>query len=353
MARGARWSEGAPALLALLLAFVPLATPAAVRPPAKVEGVPRLGNVFLIVGENTEITQVNPQSMPYLSTGLLPRGAWLTHYYAITHFSLANYIAMTSGQYTACHQGDYGPAECHQDIDNLFSRMTGARISWKSWMESMPEPCSILDSGSSKTLNAYDAKHNPAIYYDDIEGPDGVWSATATSALCRERVVPAGTTGPNDMSFFDAALAAGRVPQFNLIIPNECENGHDSCPPNPPSATGQFDAFLRREVPKILASPAFGPDAVLIITFDEGTSTGGGQGANGSTPCDAWVDCPNFFKGGGNVPFLVISDLVKPGVYDASVRDHYSLLRTLENGFRLAPHLAAAGAALPIAEIWK
>ena len=253
--------------IALVLTSGTAAPAVAAKQTAKIEGVPRFGNVFLIVGENTELVQINAQSTPYLATELMPRSAWLSHYYGVTHFSLANYIAMTSGQYTACQQGDYGPEDCHQDIDNLFGQLNAARISWKSWMESMPGPCALQDAGASRTLNGYDVKHNAAMYYDGIEGPYGVWSATSTSDLCKASVVPAGTTGPNDMRYFDAALATGRVPRFNLIIPNECENGHDTCPPNPPSATGQFDEFLRREVPKILASPAFGSTGVLIITY--------------------------------------------------------------------------------------
>jgi phosphatidylinositol-3-phosphatase len=322
------------------------------KAPADAAGVPRFDRVFLIVGENTELRQINKNVTPYLATTLRHRSAWLTHYFAVTHFSLANYIAMTSGQYTACHQGDYPPADCHQDVDNLFAQLDDAGVSWKSWMESMPEQCAIEDAGSSKTLNGYDAKHNAALYYDGIEGPNGVWSATSTSAGCRAHVVPAGTTGPNDTRYLDGALASGRVPRFNLIVPNECENGHDSCLPNPPSATGQFDDFLEREVPKILVSPAFTADSVLIVTYDEGTSTAGGGGANGSTPCDAWVDCPNFFDGGGNVPFLVIGDPVRVGIYDDSVHDHYGLLRTLEDGFGIAQHLGRASTAHAIDEIW-
>ena len=341
----------------LLISLALIATTAlpalAAKPVPKTEGVPRFGNVFLIIGENTELIQINKQITPYLANDLAVRSAWLTHYFAVTHFSLANYVAMTSGQFTACHQGDYGPGDCHQHIDNLFSQLNAAGISWKSWMESMPEACAIADAGTSKTFNSYDVKHNPAIYYDNIEGPDGVWSASSTSTLCQEHVVPSGATAANDMSAFDAALASRRTPRFNLIVPNECENGHDSCQPNPPSATGQFDEFLRREVPKVLASPAFGTDGVLIITFDEGTFTAGGWGAGGSAPCDAWVDCPNQFRGGGNVPFLVISNLTKNGVYETYVHDHYSLLRTLEDGFGMQQYLGNAGSTHPIVDIWK
>ena len=343
--------------VALCAALVSTCAPVAhgAKPPSKAEGVPKFGNVFVIVGENTEITQINAQNTPYIQNVLKPQSAWLEHYYGVTHFSLANYIAMTSGQYTACHQGDYGPELCHQNVGNLFSQMNTARISWKSWMESMLVPCALDNSGSSKTLNAYDVKHNPAVYYDAIEGTGGVWSATSTSVGCRARVVPAGTTGSNDMRTFESDLATGRVPRFNLIVPNECENGHDTCQPNPPSATGQFDEFLAREVPKILASPSFGSNGVLIVTYDEGTSTSGGGGANGSTPCDAWVSCPNFFDGGGNVAFMVISPLAKPGSYGTSVRDHYGLLRTLEDGLVLQGqgYLGMAASAKPITDIWR
>src|SRR2546429_481562 len=84
-----------------------------------------------------------------------------------------------------------------------------------------------------------------------------------------------------------------------------------------PSIT-QFDDFLAREVPLIEASPAFGSDGVILITFDEGTSNRGlGHG--------------HQFAGGGNVAFLALGPLVKAGLYDATY-DHYSFLRTLEDG---------------------
>ena len=72
-------------------------------------------HVYLIIGENTEITQVNKSNAPYLLNSLKPGGAWLTNYFALTHFSEANYVGMMAGQFTGCHQDDGSPTDCHED----------------------------------------------------------------------------------------------------------------------------------------------------------------------------------------------------------------------------------------------
>ena len=118
------------------------------------------------------------------------------------------------------------------------------------------------------------------------------------------------------MSFFNAALAEGNVARFNLVLPNVCESGSDLCAGSSNTVT-QFDDFLRREIPKIEASPAFGRDGRIIITWDEG-----------GDPID------------GTFCMVVLGANVKPGVYGGGPFTHYSLLRTLEDGFGLTPHLA-------------
>src|SRR5438477_3601795 len=72
------------------------------------EGIPRFGHVFLIVGENTTYSHIKPSNMPYLLGTLRPESAWMTEYRGTTHWSQANYVAMTSGQFTKCEQQDYG-----------------------------------------------------------------------------------------------------------------------------------------------------------------------------------------------------------------------------------------------------
>jgi hypothetical protein len=324
-----------PIVLALLSGL--WTAPAGAR--TQLEGVPAFGHVFVIMGENTELGQVNKSDAPFLLGSMKPGAAWLTNYFAVTHFSEANYAAMTSGQFTHCEQFDGSIASCHQDVENLFHQLDGAGVLWQSWMESMPAPCYVVSAGSAKTLNHFGAKHNPAVFYDNVEGLGGVWSAdpSGQSAECKTQDIPAGGTGPNDMTTFNQAVAAGDVGRFNYIVPNECEDGHDNCKPQG-NSVAQFDAFLAKEVPLIENSPAFGSDGVLIVTFDEGTSNRG----PGSS---------KQFSGGGNVVFAVVSPLAVPGTYSTTY-NHYSFLRTMEDGFGITDHPANAGTADPINTIW-
>ena len=54
-----------------------------------------------------------------------------------------------------------------------------------------------------------------------------------------------------------------------------------------------------------------------------------------------------------HIDLVVLGAHVKPGVYSGGPFTHYSLLRTLEDGFGLTPHLANAAKAQPLNQIWK
>ncbi|MDX6547400.1 MAG: phosphatidylinositol-3-phosphatase [Gaiellales bacterium] len=320
-------------LIVMLSALVVMAGSAGTSSASGTTPTLASSHVYLIIGENTEITQVNKTNAPYIMGALKPQSAWLTDYFALTHFSESNYVGMMSGQFTHCQQFDYSAAKCHQDVPNLFSQLDDLGVSWQSWMESMPTPCALASSGAPKTLNHYGAKHNPAIFFDNIEGTGGVWSTTP-GAECTTNDIPTGGTGPNDMSVFNAAVQSGDTAQFNLVVPNECEDGHDNCQPAK-NKVRQFDTFLSREVPIIQNAD---PNALIIITYDEGTSNKG----------------PAYskqFSGGGNVVFLALGPLVQPGIY-GSASNHYGLLATLEDGYG-ASRLAGAATASPIVQIWK
>ena len=65
------------------------------------EGVPAFGHVFLIIGENTTYSHLTADQRA-LPAGHDPArsAAWLTNYYAATHWSQANYVALVTGQFT-------------------------------------------------------------------------------------------------------------------------------------------------------------------------------------------------------------------------------------------------------------
>jgi len=302
------------------------------------EGVPGFGHVFLIVGENTSANQVTAARAPYLTSSIKPRAAWLTHYFALTDGSLGNYVAMVSGQFIRCEanndfsftNGDVrGQHACHQNVDNLFHQLDRAGVSWQQWNESAATPCDMFDHGTTWSKHSYVSHHSPALYFDDIQAHHSS-EDVVPSAECRNKMLPAGTTAPNDMSTYNAALASGNVARFNLVVPNNCENGHDLC--GGTSSLGQFDSFLSREIPKVEASPAFGSNGTIIVTWDEGS------------------DPPLNPK---HVVTAVIGPSVKPGVYGGGPFNHYSLLRTLEDGFGIPQHLAHAARAHAFADIWR
>ena len=219
------------------------------------EGIPPLGHVFVIIGENTDYSHVTETNSPYTMLTLRPRSAWMSRYFAATHWSQANYVALMSGQFNRCQQQDGGVA-CHQDVDNLYHQLDLAGIGWKTWLEDEGARCgNLVPNDATETLAATDCvphgncpltgfytTGNPPINFDNIEGPGGVFSFTTPSQECLERDVQAGPL----MAGFNADLAAGTVPRFNFLIPNGCEDALGGCAPIHNRYT-QFDEFLRRE----------------------------------------------------------------------------------------------------------
>ena len=70
----------------------------------------------------------------------------------------------------------------------------------------------------------------------------------------------------------DDLLDVRTTPNFAFITPNLSNDGHDApCKNGEPGGLISADAFLRVWVPRILASPAFRQDGLLVTIFDEGT----------------------------------------------------------------------------------
>jgi hypothetical protein len=324
---------------ATLISFLIASTPAVAQNSGQ-EGVPRFNHVFLIIGENTTYDHLNSTNAPYLMNTIRPQAAWLTQYHGTTHWSQANYVALISGQFTKCEQQD-GGLSCHQNVDNLFHQLDVARLTWKTWLEAGTAKCDTGSGGSCTSdtacpLIGFYTTGNPAINFDDIEGPNGVFSSTTPSQECLQNDVPAGDE-KDPMGFFNQALATGHVANFNFVIPNGCEDGEAVCQPIGNRYT-QFDDFLAREIPLIEQSPAFGPNDVIIVTYDEDERAGGLAKKNG-------------FGEGGHVVCAILSPLAIPGD-SAGVFYHYSLLRTLEDGFGLSGYVGYANDVIPINTIW-
>jgi phosphatidylinositol-3-phosphatase len=271
----------------------PTVTPAPTPTPTPTPALPTFSHVFIIVMENEESTSlIGNASAPYIN-GLANSYGLATQYYGVSHPSLPNYLALTAGS-TFGITSDC--ENCFLNQTNLADQIEASGRTWRAYMESMPSPCDLTDTGT------YGMWHNPWLYYNDIR---------TNTTRCNAGVVP--------YTHFATDLATSNPPNFMWVTPNLCSDMHDCS-----IATG--DNWLKQQVPVILNSAAYRNGGVLFITWDEGSTNAG---------C-----CTN--AAGGRVATLVISPLAKTGFQSSVAETHYSLLRTIEDSWNL-PRLGGAG----------
>ena len=271
------------------------------RPGASAAGggsVPRFDHIFTIVMENHNYDEVigNTSEAPYLN-GLASRYGLATNYSAVSHPSLPNYLALTGGS-TFGISDDC--TDCFQSRTNIaVDRIEASGRSWKSYQESIHSPGFVGDA------YPYMQKHDPLIYFDDVR------NNPAEAA----RIVPY-----TDLSSDLASEAT--TPSYVWITPNMCSDTHDCS-----ISTG--DQWLSHAVPPILASPAYrNQNSALFITWDEDDN------------------------GNNQVATLVIAKSVPPGFRSSVAYDHYSLLKTVESSWGLAPLTSNDSAATPMSDFF-
>ena len=338
----------------------------AANAPRMAARLPPIRHVFLLLLENQsyEITFAPNSAAPYLSHTLPSHGAMLTHYYAIGHASLGNYVALISGQAPneetqldcptfADFQASAPRPDAHgqlpgtgciypRTVPTLPDQLEAAGLTWRGYMEDMgndparePATCGHVPLGApertglASRTDKYAAKHDPFVYFHSI---------IDDAARCDSHVVNLERL-PQDLA------RESTTPNFVFITPNLCNDGHDpECIDGNPGGFAGIDGFLRKWVPRIEASPAFRADGLLVITFDESD----GSGPEGSSACCGERPLPGARArpglggpGGGRVGAVVLSPFVRPGTHSAVPYNHYSLLRTVEAIFGL-PYIGYA-----------
>jgi hypothetical protein len=253
----------------------------------------KYAHVIWIVMENKKYSSViGNTNAPYIND-LANSCGLATNYFAITHPSLPNYIAATSGDTWGISND--GPPSAHPlAVPSIFSQVKGAGLTWRSYQEDAPAKC---NSTTDTTLFA--RKHDPALYYTGIQSDCASWD------------IPMGTTSSGA---FLTDLNNGTLPAFALVTPNLCNDMHDC-----PVATG--DAWLLGWVPKILASSSYrAGNTALVIFWDEAGGTGSNQ-----------------------VATIVVSPSTRVGTMSNTSFTHYSLLKTTEQLLGISTYLGHAG----------
>jgi phospholipase C len=266
--------------------------------------------VFTIVMENHSYSDIiGSAAAPYINQ-LAKQGAIAAGYHdPYIHPSEPNYIWMVAGEnFGVLNDNDPTPQSAIKSTSHIADQLERAGLTWKSYQESMGAPCGLASHGD------YAAKHDPFLYFADINGSNG--TTFAPSARCADHVV--------DYSQLPVDLASGNAPAYAFITPNLQHDMHNG-------TVQQADAWLAQEVPTILASDAYKNGGALFILWDEGSSD---------------ADDP---------PFIALSPLAKPGFVSRTSYDTSSYLMTVESmlGVEPLPCVPQSTAVVPMSDLFS
>jgi phosphatidylinositol-3-phosphatase len=308
----------------------PEAAPVAPEAPAPEAG--QIKHVFVIslASSGYDAAFGSAPQMPYLATTLRPQGDLLSEYSLLDKAALPNSVAALSGQpptpETRADCPDYGACVYSAETLTLADQLGIAQFSWRAYMEGMVDPltgqpgnCVYPQPGSPPETGqgGYAVRLNPFPYFHSL--------------------LDLGDCASDDVPFTELEKDLRKVdstPSYSYVSPNLCDAGiSGQCPSGAPDGAAAADAFLATLVPKILASPAYRKDGLLIVTFGQVNAGPPVSPATGPPAADPL-----------KVGTLLVSPFVTAGATDAAAYDPYSLLRSTEDLFGLSPLAKAAGA---------
>ena len=242
-------------------------------PAAPTAALPRPDHVVLVMLENKRYDAVIGDPHTPWVTSLANGGANLTRFYAETHPSQPNYLALFSGSTQGVADNN-----CPHDLGaqpNLGQQLASAGKTFVGYAEDLPAPGW---KGCSK--GRYVRRHVPWANFSNIP-------ARSSRPF---------TAFPSDYR---------KLPTLAFVVPNLCHDMH-SCP------KAQGDAWLRKHFAPYVAW-ATRHNSMFILTFDEDNKTDG-----------------------NHIATIIAGANVRPGRYASRV-DHYYLLRTLQDMYGLRP----------------
>ncbi|MBV8087641.1 MAG: hypothetical protein JO247_22765 [Chloroflexi bacterium] len=292
---------------------VPLISSAGAGPQtstsALADTAPAFSHVFVVIDENTDLEAVLGSGAAPTFVALAKEGAVAANYYAISHPSEPNYIALVGGDVFGVNSDSL---TTRIDAPTIVDQLEKGGRSWKAYMEGLPAPGSLIGQAGN-----YAKKHDPFVLFTSVTGDPHRLS----------HVVP--------LTQLNQDLATNQVPDYSFIVPDLCHDMHDC-------GVDQGDPFLATLSSAIQGSKAWDGKAVLFVTFDE---------AEGAT---ASATCCGSLPGGGKVGLIAVSPLAKAGYTSQQPYNHYSLLRTVEDAWHLGT-LAHSGdpGVQPLADLFK
>ena len=196
-------------------------------------GIPRPDHIVVVIEENQPYDAIiGSAAAPYLNE-LARRGASLSEFYAITHPSQPNYLALFSGSTQAVRDNS-----CPHTLTarNLGSELLQSDLTFVGYAESLPR---VGFTGC--TSGAYARRHNPWVNFSNL---------------------PASVNRP----WTDFPRDFRDLPTVSFVVPDLNNDMHDG-------SVRQADTWLRNNLGDY-ADWAMTHNSLLIVTWDEDDSAG-------------------------------------------------------------------------------
>jgi len=356
---------------------------AALAIPALAANNDQPDHIFFIMMENHATNQIigNTADAPFTNQ-LAQRYSLATNYHGVTHPSLPNYLSAISGDFQGiwddCKAGPtvtcapeefvpgagdatdptssvytspssplYGkkppqltPAQIASSTSTphwfagqtIVDELEAKNMTWKAYMQSLPFTGADVEYWpmvGGTTYKLYAQKHNPFMYFSNIRN-----NASRVGNI---------VTLPQ----LDYDLATNKTPNFVWISPDQCNDMHGVSNGGPvgypqcsyPSsgldhgAIQLGDAFLQATVTKIMNSPAWSKNSIIVIAWDEDDYNSYPSGCCGSP-----TGTPGSFGnvlGGAITPAIVIRPGEPAHRQSSHPYNHYSMLGTIQRLWNL------------------
>jgi hypothetical protein len=208
--------------------------------------------VLVVIEENHSYAQMR-SGMPFLAR-LSNTYGYATHWTALAHPSLPNYLGISGGttfgilddKPPAAHTGDIGSAR------SVFDQALAADKTAATYAESMPETCYVDNySDPANGTPKYAVRHNPWVYF----------SAGRSNCLAHDVALPS----------FAKDASRNALPNVGFLIPDLDNDAHDG-------SLSTADAWLQEQLAPVLASRDFrSGKLVVVVTADEDDKKSGNE----------------------------------------------------------------------------
>lgn len=253
-------------------------------------------HIIIVVLENTKFEEAMKQEF---LVDFAKHGALLSNYHGVTHPSQPNYIALVAGDFFDVATDN----NVNLDHNHLVDLLEKAGKTWKVYAENYPGQ-GFLDASSG----LYRRKHVPFLSFSNVQNnPERLGNIV-------------------DLWNFFTDQKDGTLPNFALLIPNLNNDGHDT-------GVAYASVMMKTYLSSCLNDKEIMKDTLIGITFDE--------------------DDHKLLISENHVYLALQGAGINVGANSTKNYIHYSLLRTIEEIYKLGTLGRNDEKANVISDIWQ